>query len=116
MRTTLQPLVVPVDDRPRRSSRSMPATYSPQKVGRHPDHWNGVTWVPWTKPVRPASRGSRLATTLTLTGLALVAITLLTPGFGFALVQWIAIFLAVFGIAAYLRRHFVRAGERDPAR
>ena len=115
MRTTLEPLVVPADGRPQRSPRSRPATYSPQKVGRHPAHWNGVAWVPWDKP-GSASRGSRLATTLTLTGLALIAIILLTPGFGFALVQWIAIVLAVVGIAAYLRRHFVRAGERDPAR
>ena len=55
-------------------------------------------------------RRSRLATTLTLSGLALIAITLLTPDFGFALVQWIAIFLAVVGITLFLRRQFIRAG------
>jgi hypothetical protein len=72
--------------------------------------------VPWDKPARPADRRSRLATTLTLTGLVLVSITVLAPGFGFALVQWIAIFLAVFGILAFLRHHFIRAQQRDPAR
>ena len=114
MRTTLDPVVVPANTRPRRPSRPSQAAYVPQKVGRHPAHWNGVAWVPWDKPARPATRASRLATTLTLVGLALLAITLLTPGFGFALVQWIAIFLAVFGIVAFLHHHFVGAQQRDP--
>ena len=119
MRTTLEPFIVPADGRPRRTPRSRQAAYTPQKVGRHPAHWNGVAWVPWDKPARPArpaDRRSRLATTLTLTALALTAITLLAPGFGFALVQWIVIVVAVVGIAVYLRHHFIRAGELDPTR
>jgi hypothetical protein len=84
-------------------------TYSPQKLGRRPALWNGVAWVPPTKPEHAADRRSRLLTTLTLTGLAVVAITLLTPNFGFALVQWIAILLAVVAITVFLHRQFVRA-------
>jgi hypothetical protein len=113
MRNTLQPLVVAVTSAPKRSTsqRPRPATYSPQRVGRRPEHWNGVAWVPWARPQHAADRRSRLATTLTLTGLGLIAITLLTPGFGFALVQWIVIFLAVVGITVFLHRQFARAGH-----
>jgi hypothetical protein len=110
MRNTLQPIAVANTRDPRRSSSRRPS-YDPPKLGRHPAHWNGDAWVPWCRPQHTADRRSRLATTLTLTGLALIAITLLTPGFGFALVQWIAIFLAAVGISIYLHRQFVRAGS-----
>jgi hypothetical protein len=109
MRNTLQPIAVATTRDPRRSS-SRPAAYSPPKLGRHPSHWDGESWVPWTRAERPANdRRARLATTLTLTALAVIAITLLTPGIGFALVQWIAITFAVVGITVFLRRQFARA-------
>jgi hypothetical protein len=109
MRNTLQPIAVTTARDPRRS-RSGQVPYSPQKLGRHPALWDGAPWLPSSRPQHAASRRSRLATTLTLTGLVLIALTLLTPGFGFALVQWIAILAAVAGITVFLRRQLIRAG------
>ncbi len=85
MRETLQPILIRTDDGARRSPGSMPRASA------------------------RADRRSRLATTLTLTGLGLIAIILLAPGFGVALVQWIVIFLAVVAITAFLHRQFVRS-------
>ena len=93
----------------RGSTRSKLVASSPEALGHQPLNTNGVTWMPLAKPARPATRRTRLATTLALTGLTLIAVTLLTPAGGFALVQWFAIILAVAAISVYLRRQYVRA-------
>jgi hypothetical protein len=110
VRGNLQLLLVRSDRNPSRSSGSGLVPVSPQKLGRHPSLANGVTLAPWATPVRPVNdRRARLATTLTLTALAFITVTLLTPTIGFALVQWFAIVLAVAVIAVYLRRQYAKA-------
>jgi len=110
VRSKLQLLLVRSDRDPRRANGSDLVTFTPEMLGRHPANATGATMPPWATPMRPANdRRARLATTLTLTALALVTVTLLTPTIGFALVQWFAIIIAVALIAVYLRRQYAKA-------
>ena len=110
MRNNLQPLLVRSDRNPSRPAGAELVVFSPAKLGRLPSLSNGVPRDPWATPVHPGNdRRARLATTLMLTGLALITVTLLTPTIGFALVQWFAIVIAIALIAVYLRRQYAKA-------
>jgi hypothetical protein len=109
MSTVRQPLAVRSNRTSRGSTRAEFVAFSPEALGHQPLNANGVTFMPLAKPARPATRRTRLATTLALTGLTLVAVTLLTPAGGFALAQWFAIILTVAAISVYLRRQYARA-------